>query len=32
MNAIISASKEEMDGSTMYLVGIENDGSYTEDD
>lgn len=23
MNAIINASKEEMDGSTMYLIGIE---------
>ena len=32
MNAIISASKEEMEGATMYLVGIENDGSYTEAD
>jgi dCMP deaminase len=32
MNAIISASKEEMDCATMYLVGIENDGSYTDAD
>ena len=30
MNAIINASKEEMEGATMYLVGIENDGSYTK--
>lgn len=29
MNAIISASPEEMKGADMYLVGIENDGSYT---
>ena len=29
MNAIINASKEEMDDATMYLVGIENDGSIT---
>lgn len=32
MNAIISASKEEMEGATMYLTGIENDGSYTNSD
>ena len=30
MNAIISAERSEMIGSTMYLVGIENDGEYTE--
>ena len=30
MNAIINASKEEMKDATMYLVGIENDGSYTK--
>ena len=29
MNAIISASKEELEGGVMYLVGIENDGSTT---
>lgn len=29
MNAIISASPEEMKGADLYLVGIENDGSYT---
>lgn len=29
-NAIISASIEEMNGSTMYLVGVENDGSFTQ--
>lgn len=29
MNAIISASKEELQGGVMYLVGIENDGSTT---
>ena len=29
MNAIISASKEEMEGSVLYLVGVENDGSIT---
>jgi len=27
-NAIISASRQEMIGSTLYLVGIENDGNY----
>lgn len=32
MNAIISASRRDMDGGVMYLVGIENDGSYTEAD
>jgi len=30
MNAIINASKEEMKGSTLYLTGIENDGSITK--
>ncbi|MBR1988503.1 MAG: cytidine deaminase, partial [Clostridia bacterium] len=30
MNAIINASKEEMIDSTMYLVGVENDGTYTK--
>lgn len=29
MNAIINASKEELDGGVMYLVGVEPDGSYT---
>lgn len=29
MNAIISASKEELEGGVMYLAGIENDGSVT---
>jgi dCMP deaminase len=32
MNAIIQASAEEMKDATMYLVGIENDGSYTNSD
>jgi dCMP deaminase len=32
MNAIISASRSEMIGSTLYLVGVENDGTYTEAD
>lgn len=32
MNAIISASKEEMEGATMYLCGVENDGTYTNAD
>ena len=32
MNAIISASRSEMEGSVMYLCGVENDGSYTEAD
>lgn len=32
MNAIIQASKEEMEGATLYLCGIENDGSYTNAD
>lgn len=30
MNAIISASRDEMIGATLYLVGVENDGSYVE--
>lgn len=30
MNAIIQASPEEMDGSVLYLVGVENDGSITD--
>jgi dCMP deaminase len=30
MNAIISADKEELEGSVLYLTGIENDGSITE--
>ena len=30
MNAIINASKEEMEGSTLYLVGIENDSTFTK--
>jgi dCMP deaminase len=29
MNAIISASKEELEGGVMYLVGVEPDGTYT---
>ena len=29
MNAIINASKEELEGGVMYLVGVEPDGSYT---
>jgi dCMP deaminase len=32
MNAIIQASPEEMKFATLYLVGIENDGSYTNAD
>lgn len=32
MNAIIQASSEEMKDATMYLVGVENDGSYTNSD
>ena len=28
-NAIISADRQSMLGATMYLVGIENDGSFT---
>ena len=30
MNAIISASRRDMKGSTLYLVGVEPDGSYTK--
>lgn len=29
MNAIINASKEELEGGVMYLVGVENDGTIT---
>ena len=29
-NAIISASRRDMVDSTLYLVGVENDGSYVE--
>lgn len=29
MNAIINASKEELEGGVMYLVGVEPDGTYT---
>ena len=32
MNAVINASPEEMKDATLYLVGIENDGSYTNAD
>lgn len=32
MNAIIQASPEEMNDATLYLVGIENDGKYTNAD
>lgn len=32
MNAIIQASKEEMEGATLYLVGVEPDGRYTNSD
>ena len=32
MNAVIQASPEEMKCATLYLVGIENDGSYTNSD
>ena len=32
MNAVIQASPEEMKDATLYLVGIENDGSYTNAD
>lgn len=32
MNAVISASSEEMYHATLYLVGIENDGTYTDAD
>lgn len=30
MNVIISASKEEMEGSDLYLIGIEQDGSISK--
>ena len=30
MNAIISASRKDMKGSTLYLVGVEPNGSYTK--
>lgn len=30
MNAIISASRKDMKGATLYLVGVEPDGSYTK--
>lgn len=29
-NAIISASRSEMLGATMYLVGLERDGTYSD--
>ena len=29
MNAIINASKEELEGGVLYLVGVEPDGTYT---
>ena len=32
MNAIINADPVKRKGSTMYLVGVENNGSYTEAD
>jgi len=32
MNAIINADPIKRKGATMYLVGLENDGSYTEAD
>lgn len=32
MNAVIQASPEEMKFATLYLVGLENDGSYTNAD
>jgi dCMP deaminase len=32
MNAVIQASPEEMKDATLYLVGLENDGSYTNAD
>ncbi len=31
MNAIISASRRDMIGSTLYLAGIQTDGSHVED-
>jgi len=30
MNAIISASRRDMEGAILYLVGVEPDGSYTK--
>ena len=30
MNAIIGADKEELEGSVLFLTGLENDGSITE--
>lgn len=30
MNAIISASRDAMIGATLFLVGVEKDGSYVE--
>ena len=30
-NAIIAAARPDMLGSTLYLVGVEADGSYTKD-
>ena len=32
MNACIQASAEEMKDAILYLVGIENDGTYTNSD
>ena len=32
MNAVLNASKEEMKDSTLYLVGVEPDGTYTNAD
>jgi dCMP deaminase len=32
MNAIINADPIKRKGSTMYLVGVENNGSFTEAD
>lgn len=32
MNAALNASKEEMKDSTLYLVGVEPDGTYTNAD
>ena len=28
MNAVISAARSDMIGSTIYIVGLEQDGSY----
>ena len=30
MNAVIAASRDSTIGATMYLVGVENDGSYVK--